>query len=117
MRRLIFCAGVVLLAVVGVMHKMKQPELDPYAFRLPTMFFDTLSFPMPEDGATIYGWKFEQCVRMDFSALKGTIHMPGSYEFGGLACGPIHLPGAPTVGSITFGPGDKVRIDQMEINK
>lgn len=117
MRRsvIVFC---VLIVIAGrVWHHWPQTEENPYAFTLPTMFFQTLEFPMPQDGSTIYGWKFEQCVRMNFAGFTGTLHMPGSYEFSGYPCGPIALAGSPTAASITFGPGDKVRFDEMDIRK
>jgi hypothetical protein len=113
MRRSVIALCVLIVIAGRVWHDWPVDEGSPYAFRMPVMFFQALDFPTPADGETIYGWKFEQCVRMNFTEFKGTVHMPGSYEFSS-NCSPIYVSNSPTVGTLTFGPGDKVRFDQME---
>jgi hypothetical protein len=117
MRKSVIALCILIVIAGRVWHHWPATEEDPYAFRMPVMFFQTLDFPTPADGDTIYGWKFEQCVRMNFTEFKGTVHFPGSYEFGTAGCSPFVVAGSPTVGALTFGPDDKVRFDQIEVRQ
>lgn len=89
-----------------------------YAFELPRMFFQCIEFPIPESGSTIPSWKFEQAVHMNFIDFKGTMYMPGNYNFGD-GCGyqASATLARGTAKSITFGKNGGVTIEEYKADK
>ena len=65
------CAGAVLLAVAGVMHKLTEPARPQYAFEIPAMVLQCIDFPVPnQNDWTVPSFKFEQAVRFNFLDFK-----------------------------------------------
>lgn len=90
-----------------------KPARSPYVFELPVMVFDCIDFPQINDGDTIPGWKFEQSIRMNLGGIRGTVYMPGYYEFPSVSsCGRLG-DGSAGLTFVTFGPGSAVTIEEM----
>lgn len=104
------CAVAVLLAVVGVMHKLTEPAPPQYAFEIPAMVLQCIDFPVPDQSDwTVPSFKFEQAVRFNFLDFKGTIRMPGSYQLS--ACD-LNFPTKAPIRHVTFGSGGAVTIER-----